>query len=60
MISHYSLDNLGENDVVGQGVTIRIGRYLVQIPQGTRLGLGSQPRYKATGDLWVEIVKTQS
>ena len=59
MISHYSRDNLGKNDVIGQGVTIRIGGYLVQIPQGTRLSLGSQPCYKATGDLWVEIVKTQ-
>ena len=42
---------------MGYGVTIRIGRFLVQTPLGTRLGLGTQPRYEAPGDLWVEIVE---
>ena len=31
----------------------------VQIPLGSRLGLGTHPRYKAPGDLRVEIVEMQ-
>ena len=42
---------------MGYGVTIRIGRFLVQTPLGARPGLGTQPRYEAPGDLWVEIVE---
>ena len=38
---------------------IRIARFLVQIPLGTRPGLGTQICGEAPGDLWVEIVKTQ-
>ena len=39
--------------------TIRIGRFLVQNPLGTRPGLGTQPRYEAPGDLRFEHVQTQ-
>ena len=42
---------------MGYGVPIRIGRFPVQTPLGARLGLGTQPRYEAPGDLWVEIVE---
>ena len=43
---------LGETGLVGQGIVIRIGRFLVQTPIGTWSGLGTQPRY-------IEIVKMQ-
>ena len=36
---------------------IRIGTFPVQTPLGARLGLRIQPRYKAHGELWVEIDK---
>ena len=59
MISYWSRDSLGGSDLVGQGVTIRIRKFLVQTPQGTRPGLGTQHHYKAPDDLGVEIVKTK-
>ena len=39
-------------------VSFRVGRFPDQTPLGTRLGLGTQPRDEAPGDLRVEIVKT--
>ena len=36
---------------------IKVRRFLVQTPLGAWPGLGTQPRYEAPGDLWVEIVK---
>ena len=39
------------------GIVNRIGRFLVQTLIGTRPGLGTQPRYEASGDLWVEYVQ---
>ena len=44
----------GESRLVGYDIVIRIGRFPVQTPLGAQLGLGTQPRYKAPGDLWVE------
>ena len=41
----------------GEDVAIRIVTFLVQTPLGSRPGLGTQPRYKAPGDLRVEYVK---
>ena len=38
---------------------VRIGMFPVQNLLGTWLGLGTQPHYKAPGDLWVEQVHTQ-
>ena len=38
-------------------VVIRIRRFPVQTLLGTWLGLGTQPRYKAPGDLLVKIVE---
>ena len=48
-----------ENGLVSKDVVIRIGRFPVQTPPGTRLGLGTQPRYEASGDHWAKVVKTQ-
>ena len=42
-----------------KGVPVRIRRFPVQTPLSTKLSLGTQPRYKAPSDLWVEIVKMQ-
>ena len=42
---------------MGWSVTIRIRRFPVQTPLGTRLGLGTQPRYETPGDPRVEIVE---
>ena len=42
----------------GLSVVIRIGRFLVQTPLGTRPGLGTQPRYKIPCDIRIENVKT--
>ena len=42
--------------IVGQAVAIRIGRFPVQNLLGTRLGLRTQPRYEAPGDLRVELL----
>ena len=36
---------------------IRIGRFPIQTLLGARIGLGTQPRYKAPGDLRVDIDK---
>ena len=36
---------------------MRIGRLLVQIPLGAQLGLGTQPRFEAPGDLLFKIVE---
>ena len=44
---------------MGSDVLIRIKRFLVQSLLGTWPGLGTQPRYNAPGDLWVETVKMQ-
>ena len=49
----------GESGILGQGVVIRIGRFPVQTPLGVWLDLGTQPSFKAPGDLQLEIVKTQ-
>ena len=46
-----------ESGLVGSGVVVRIGRFLVQTPLGARPGIGTQPRYEAPGDLRVENVK---
>ena len=46
-----------ESGLVGSGVVVRIGRFLVQTPLGARPGIGTQPRYEAPGDLQVENVK---
>ena len=40
-------------------VSIKIGRFSVQIPPGTRPGLGTQPRYEALGNVQFELVKMQ-
>ena len=40
-------------------VSIKIGRFPVQIPPGTRPGLGTQPRYEALGNVQFELVKMQ-
>ena len=34
--------------------------FLIQTSLGAWRGLGTQPRYEASGDLWVKNVKTQS
>ena len=44
---------------MGSGITIRIRKFLVQTPLGPRVGLRTQPCYKAPRDLQVKIVKTQ-
>ena len=49
----------GRGSPVGSGVTTRIRRFPVQTSQGSWLGLGTQPRYVALGDVLVEIGKTQ-
>ena len=36
---------------------MRIRRYPAQTLQGAWLGIGTQLRYKAPGDLWVKIVE---
>ena len=43
-----------ENGRVGSGVTLRIERIPVQAPLGARPGFGTEPRYEASGGLWVE------
>ena len=42
---------------MGNDVTVRNGRFPAQTPLGARPGLGTQPRYEASGDLLVEIVE---
>ena len=42
---------------MGYSIVVRIGRFPVQTPLGTRLGLGTQPCYKAPGDILIENVK---
>ena len=51
--------SLGDSDLVGQGVVIRIGRFPVQTPSGARPGSGTQPHYEASGDPWLEYARTQ-
>ena len=46
-----------ENGLVGQGIAIRIGRFLVQTPLGAQPGLEAQPPYKAAGELHVNLYK---
>ena len=41
-----------------QGIAINIGRIPFQTLIGAWRGSGTQPRYEAPGDPWVEIVKT--
>ena len=57
---NHTLIIIGESSLVGQGITFRIGRF----PVPTRLvawsGFGTQPCYKALGDLQVEIYKKHS
>ena len=36
---------------------IRIRSFPVQTSLDAQLGLGTQPRYEAPGELWVEVVK---
>ena len=45
----------GGGGVVSQGVTLRIERFPVQVRLRAPLGLGTQPCYKAQGNLWVQI-----
>lgn len=40
-----------ERNLMGEGVVIRIRRFLAQIPLGTWLGYGTQPYSKAPSDL---------
>ena len=44
---------------MGEGLTFRIGRFPVQTLLNIQPGLGTQPRYNASGVLWVGISKTQ-
>ena len=44
---------------MGLGVVIRISRFLIQTPLGAWLHLGTQPCYKAPGELQVEIDKNE-
>ena len=48
----------GKN-LMGLGVAIRTGRFLFQLQLGTWLGIGTQPCYKAPGDLRFKIAETQ-
>ena len=43
--------------VVRIGIVVRIGRLPVQTPLGTRMDLGTHPRYEDPGDLRVRNVK---
>ena len=57
---HFDIQRqLGESGLVGSYVVIRIGRFPLQTPLGTRPGLGTQLCGEAPGDLWIEIVKMQ-
>ena len=57
---HFDIQRqLGESGLVGSYVVIRIGRFPVQTPLGTRPGLGTQLCGEAPSDLWIEIVKMQ-
>ena len=51
------LGEWGDCGLVGQGVAIGIGRFLVQTTLGARSSFGSQLRYEAPDDLRVEYVK---
>ena len=59
-VFHSAYKHQWVNGWVGQGVAIRIGRFPVQNSLGARLGLGTQPRYEAPGDLRVEYVQKRS
>ena len=48
----------GKN-IMGLGITIKIGRFPVQSLLSAWLGIGIQPCYKAPGDLRVKIAETQ-
>ena len=48
----------GKN-IMGLGISIKIGRFPVQSLLGAWLGIGIQPCYKAPGDLRVKIAETQ-
>ena len=48
----------GKN-IMGLGITIKIGRFPVQSLLNAWLGIGIQPCYKAPGDLRVKIAETQ-
>ena len=48
-----------ESALVGQGIVIRIRKFLVQTPLGTWPGIEAQHRYKASGDLQGKNVKMQ-
>ena len=47
----------GESGLVGQGAVTRIRRFPVRTLLGARPGLGTQPRYEASGNLLVDYVK---
>ena len=50
----YSFTSWGR---VAQWVKVRVGRFLVQTTLGARPGLGTEPHYKAPGDIRVELAK---
>ena len=50
---------IGEIGLVGSGITIRVGRFLVLTPLGAWLGLGTQPYYIFLGDPQVKMVEMQ-
>ena len=47
----------GESGLVDSGLTVRTRRFPVQTPPDAWPGLGTQPHYKAPGDLQVENVE---
>ena len=50
---------LGDSDLVGKSVVIRIVRFLVQTPPAAWPQLGTQPCYEAPGDFRIEIEKNE-
>ena len=56
MEEHFGIQKqLAESDLVGQGVMIRIDRFLVKNPLGAGLGLGIQPCCEVPGGLRVKM-----
>ena len=47
----------GESGLADEDIVIRIERFPVQTPVGTPPVLGTQTRYEAFGDLWVNYLK---
>ena len=48
-----------ESGLVGQGITIRIRRFLVQTLLGAKQDLETQPSCEAPDEFWVEVVTSQ-